>query len=78
MIDVKEAIQAAVSYFKELIRDDVSPSLEEVELSENERFWFVTLGYPAPFGPFGKREYKVFKVKADTGQVVAMKIRESA
>jgi hypothetical protein len=68
--------------------------LEEVELSEDKKFWFVTLGFerpvvqrknslselmPAPALPPDykyEREYKIFKIDAETGEVQSMKIRE--
>jgi len=66
-------------------------ALEEVEFSEDERFWLITLSYqikaePAPkaavpsmaafFGPTSMTKYKVFKVDAQSGKVVSMKIRK--
>lgn len=96
--DVRDAVTAAQHYFqslKDLISDRVQDvMLEEVELSEDKRFWFVTLGFerpvaqrknalsellPAPALPPDykyEREYKIFKIDAETGEVQSMKIRE--
>jgi hypothetical protein len=61
-----------------------SMRLEEVELVEDEKFWLITLSFELPpptfaLGPLslrGERQYKTFKVDAQTGQVLSMKIRE--
>ncbi|HEY9648141.1 MAG TPA: hypothetical protein V6C88_17325 [Chroococcidiopsis sp.] len=62
--------------------------LEEVELSEDKHAWLITLGYDlldknrsqfeelmVPKKPF-RREYKLFRVNSETGEVEAMKIRQ--
>jgi len=81
----REAAAAAFQYFKELFSPSEirSVTLEEVELSEDGKTWLITLGYEflsksgltAVFGP-PKTKYKVFRVDARSGRVVAMKIRE--
>ena len=83
-IDVQQAASEAAAYFKRLYADHEieSLSLEEVELSEDGKYWMITLGYSfrgskhvSIFGtPVTK--YKVFKVNATSGRVVAMKIRK--
>jgi hypothetical protein len=63
--------------------------LEETELSEDRQYWLVTLGYDRPtpvhldqlMGIGGlnrkyQREWRVFRVDAETGEVLSMKIRE--
>lgn len=66
--------------------------LEEVELSEDRHFWLITLGYdvlvknrsqleeiltPPNFPKkIFRREYKLFRVNSETGDVEAMKIRQ--
>jgi|ERR1035437_2799053 hypothetical protein len=50
MTDVKEAVAVAITYFRALL-DDKGLSdilLEEVELSDDERFWTVTLSALLP------------------------------
>jgi hypothetical protein len=88
-IDVKEAAKAAAEYFVELYPDTQYSDLmlEEVELSEDEKHWLITLSYasqPPPLPPSGleklfskqaSRRYKIFKIDAATGKVEAMKIR---
>ncbi len=93
--DVKTAVKSAYHYVREL--QDLMGSdlddlrLEEVELSEDEKTWLVTLGYDVPVkrksaldemmqsinAPRGfKREYKLFAVNASTGKIESMKIRQ--
>lgn len=92
-LDAKQAAKLALKYFTDLFPDakisDVA--LEEVEFSEDENYWLITLGYvpqtaPAPqinkslvtlFGPpSSARKYKVFKVDARNGKVISMRIRK--
>jgi hypothetical protein len=62
--------------------------LEETELSENKQYWLITLGFDLPVDAhrdplqsigmnkkYG-REYRIFKIDAQTGEVQSMKIRE--
>jgi hypothetical protein len=91
MIDVKRAVKAAEEYARELYPETELRHLrlEEVELSDDERRWRVTLGWVEPavsrngliFEPTLQvlpRVYKLFEVDAQTGQVASMKIREVA
>ena len=91
MVDVKSAISAARDYIKEVqpLLDDPLENLklEEVELTEDEKHWLITLGYDKTSKPdevpeflppaFQRplREYKLFRINYDSGQVEAMKIR---
>lgn len=87
MIDVKDAAKAAAEYFSKLYSGKQYSDLllEEVELSEDEKHWLITLSYaykPAPpasaldiFSKQSPRKYKLFKIDASTGNVEAMKIR---
>ncbi|QLE55465.1 hypothetical protein [Nostoc sp. TCL26-01] len=89
-IDVKTAVKAAYEYIIS-IQDMLGNSLndlrlEEVELSPDQQFWLITLGFdvseksqPSPLfnsSVTTKRVYKLFKVDSFTGKVEAMKIRE--
>ena len=87
MIGIKEAVKAALGFAQELygLQDAERLTLEEVEPTEDERFWMVTLGIPAALQPVellarrtGSERYKVFKVDAETGQVLSMKMRQAA
>ena len=84
MLDVKEAAQKASDYFAALYSGQgiSNVQLEEVELTDHGRYWLITLSYPQPsdlaglFGTGSRREYKVFKIDARTGEVKSMKIRK--
>jgi len=87
MIDVKQAVQVASDFIKQLYGADQLQqlTLEEVELTDDDRFWLVTLGFSrpelaSPLEAFAtakqRREYKILKIHADSGKVQAMKIRE--
>jgi hypothetical protein len=83
MIDAKEAATKAMEYFTSLYP---SPQfrpilLEEAELTDDKKFWLITLSYTPqqtnPFQAFGPaaREFKVFKLNSNSGEVVAMRIK---
>jgi hypothetical protein len=90
-IDVKTAVTAANSYLqdiKDLMKIQLeSLRLEEVELSEDQHEWLITLGFDIPIrtnsltnlmagtSSVYQREYKLFKVDSETGEVKSMKIR---
>jgi hypothetical protein len=86
MIEVKQAIQIAQDYIKELYTGDEirDLSLEEVEVAEDNKFWLVTLAFTkqmmqplnpmeAMTGPKYARFYKELKIDAEGGQVRSMK-----
>jgi hypothetical protein len=86
MIDVKEAVSRAVAEAKNLYAGQILSDiqLEEVEITEDEKFWLITLGFyiadpslspnlAAALAP--KREYKVFKIDRMNGNFVSMRIR---
>jgi hypothetical protein len=77
VFSAKEAANAAAQYATELLGAPHHFSLEEVELSEDGKFWFVTLGMQDVGAPFSPKTYKVFKVNSRTGEVLSMKMRES-
>ena len=86
MIDVKVAVKTAREYAENLLGELPNLELEEVELTEDERYWRVTFGFdgtPAPvYAGLGdkaprSRKYKIFNVKTDDGTVRSMKIRET-
>jgi hypothetical protein len=82
MVTVKEAAKKAIEYLLDLNRENLSFAnvlVEEVEQTDGH--WLITLGYNAPsilaqFGGKGNRDFKIFKVDRQTGEVVSMKIRE--
>lgn len=83
MLNVKEATEKAWNYLLELYGNRISNlQLEEVELSEDGGHWLITLSYnPAShfdvvMNPKINRDYKVFKINSNTGDILYMKIRE--
>lgn len=90
MLDVKEAARTAAEYFASLYDPKTYSDLqlEEVELTEDRKYWLITLSYAstdATQTQFGallnlpvsrERKYKQFKIDAETGQVQAMVIRK--
>jgi hypothetical protein len=92
LIDVKQAVQAAFAYVSELFpKDQVKDlRLEEVELTDDGKYWLVTVGMSSPILEYVeypialrsplqerklRREYKQLKIDARTGKVLSMKIR---
>ncbi len=74
MIDVKEAVGKAATFLQALIPNAWKERLEEVELTEDEKYWLVTLSYLESMIET-QRQYKSFKVDATSGEVQSMKIR---
>jgi hypothetical protein len=83
-LDVKQAVQAALRFARDLYGEAERVRLEEVELSSDERYWLITLGFGWKVSPMllaqqsAQPDYKVFKVNAYDGTVVSMKIRSLA
>ncbi len=88
MIDAKLAVQQAMQAMGELYQADQTPqlTLEEIELSQDERFWRVTLSFARPAtrksaieamtGQEGVPIYKVLEIDIETGHVNSMKNRK--
>jgi hypothetical protein len=86
MINVKEAVAKATEQAQELLGANPSDlRLEEVEVlsrSQGNDVWAITLSMWAP-SPLGSghgfhRTYKTFMIDSQTGDFIAMKIRELA
>ncbi|WP_164851281.1 hypothetical protein [Larkinella soli] len=85
MIGVKDAAHQAYNYLKELLPGIQDILLEEVEMDEERKHWLVTLSFfikpERPTSPIlnltgFEKQYKTFKIDADNGEVLSMKIRE--
>jgi hypothetical protein len=78
MIDAEAAAKKALEYFTGLYPGAAGGAilLEEVELTGDRKFWLITLSYtPPPENPLlpfiaSGREFKTFRVSAETGEVV--------
>jgi hypothetical protein len=86
MIDVKHAAKTAIEYVVDLLGPDnvLDARIEEVELSDDDADWLVTVGFfrPARIGlqivpgmPRGDREFKQVRVRTSDGTVRGMRIR---
>ena len=83
MIDVKEATQKVKEYLVSFFPEAEKVQLEEVELTDDKSHWYITLSYEgmshsvASSLLVGKSvRYKIFKLDAETGEVISMKIRD--
>jgi hypothetical protein len=83
MIDVKEATQKVKEYLVSFFPDAEKVQLEEVELTDDKSHWYITLSYEgmshsvASSLLVGKSvRYKIFKLDAESGEVISMKIRD--
>ncbi len=92
MVDVKEAAGKAMDYLKDMYQIDQFKDvlLEEVDLSEDNKFWNVTIGFTRPQestsgGPMAtligqsaefKREFKVFQIDSENGALRSMRTRK--
>src|SRR5438046_232824 len=86
-ISVNDAVTTAISQLYALLPGAGDVLLEEVEISDDDRYWLVTLSHaqslpndPKPGALLSAlpkpRFYKVFRIDRSTGEVRAMKIRE--
>jgi hypothetical protein len=87
MIDMKQAVQIAKKEAVDLL-SETSSSLEEIERQsyKNREVWSITLGLPRdtrhlpPLAAFSADRllYKRFLIDVETGELVAMQLREVA
>ena len=83
MINVKEATDKAREYLQAFFPEAENVQLEEVELTGDKAYWLITLSYEGVSNSVassllvGKTVlYKIFKLDAETGTVISMKIRD--
>ena len=91
-IGIKEAAKQGADFLKNLYENAADMLVEEVEMDEQQQYWFITFSYmykkkrTADTGttldslsllyPSRERNYKTLKIDAKTGTVLSMKIRE--
>ncbi len=78
-ITATEAADIAQRYYSDVTHDYTGVRLEEIELSEDENFWLVTISH-SDYGPsgaplYGEKSYKSFKIDSYSGGVLSMQIR---
>ena len=92
MVDVKQAVSKAMDYLRDMYQIDQFKDvmLEEVDLSEDNKYWNVTIGFTrrqesTSGGPMAtligqstefKREYRVFQIDAESGDLRSMRSRK--
>jgi len=83
MIDVTEATNKAKTHLASFFPDAEKVQLEEVELTDDKTHWLITLSYEGVANSVassllvGKSlRYKIFKLEAESGEVISMKIRD--
>ena len=85
MVDAKEAVKRAIAYLQGLNAPATvnDLELEEVEKSDDGKYWLITLSYSGVPGGLASltgepRELKSkqFKIRVQTGEVLSMKIRQ--
>lgn len=90
-MEVKEAVAKAKSYVKDLFAEEnpANLGLEEVEYSDADREWRITIGFTRPWDKpkfsfsgimrppdQGQRSYKVVRISDDTGDIRSLKNHE--
>lgn len=91
-MDVKEAVGKAMDYLTDMYQIDQFKDvlLEEVDLSEDNKFWNVTIGFTrrqetTSGGPMAtligqstefRREFKVFQIDSENGALRSMRTRK--
>ncbi len=88
MLTVKDAVQKAFLFVQDIYAPEIYQlELEETELSEDEKYWLITVSFDVPFEAvpasqliLGSKEpktkFKTMKIDIETGKVISMKIRE--
>ena len=83
-ISAKQAALNAKNFFTDIVgAEGIRITLEEVSLSEDKKYWFITLGIHTPTdNPVllaqGLKEllnYKTFKIDSKNGEVISMDIK---
>jgi hypothetical protein len=82
-VDVKAAVRIARTYFDQLLQHPYSDlAVEEVERSDDGRYWQVTLGYTLADPSFPTfmtnkpRDFKLITIDANSGEPTSMKVKK--
>lgn len=83
MINVKQAIEKSKEHLTAFFPEAENIQLEEIELTNDKAHWLITLSYEGVTSSVassllvGKSViYKQFKLEAESGNVISMKIRD--
>ncbi len=74
-MDAKTAANFALKYLREITTRVLRLAVEEVELSSDGKYWYITLSYSESLSTAIPPKYKVFKIDNLSGKVLSMKIR---
>lgn len=74
---VKDAVQIATKYLKDLYPDIRGLQLEEIETDDSGEHFLVTMSFvePETLSVLLSRGYKQLKIRKADGEVLSMKIR---
>jgi hypothetical protein len=87
-MNVKEAVKKAIEHVSDIFEPEQPQNigLEEVVFNEDENAWEVTVGFSRPWDHPKSviatqslnpaRQYKVVKIDNESGEAIAIKIRE--
>lgn len=81
-MEIKEATEVAAKYLINFFPRADAIKLEEVEITDDDKYWNITLSYVDLEDNFGyvlgsrKQAYKIFKIDTEKGNVRSMKIRD--
>lgn len=82
---INELADTAAKYLKDFFSDADKIQLEEIEVTDDNLYWNITLSYESSDLPgtatniwlaSRTRKFKIFKIDPKTGDVRSMKIRD--
>lgn len=81
---VQELAEIAIGYLRGFFPDADKVQLEEIEITDDNLYWKITLSYESSDMPENankwlltkSRKFKIFKIDAQSGEVRSMKIRD--
>lgn len=81
---INELADRSLQYLKEFFPDADKVQLEEIEKTDDNAYWYITLSYESSDIPENSnawllkksRKFKIFKIDSVTGEVRSMKIRD--
>lgn len=83
-MNANELALIAVNYLKGFFPDVDKVQLEEIEITDDNKYWNITLSYESQDTSVENslwlgnrsRKFKIFKIGATSGEVRSMKIRD--
>ena len=76
MIELNGAVKIAIDFVNSIygVRGYINPRLEEIELSDDKRYWYATIGFWSdPGGQISTYIKRVIKIDANDGTVLSAK-----